>query len=101
MPVRRIASQIVEECTLIDTCKEVQETDDKVYNYAQVLCHYSALVAEFIGGWGDGCGDRMFRCELIVLVLTRGLVRVKGSLMHVKAWARPYARARKYTEKID
>ena len=78
--VQRIASQIVEECTLIDTCKEVQETDDKVYNYARVLCHYSALVAEFRGGWGDGCGDRMFRCWRLMLPHFKCSRRTKYSL---------------------
>ena len=32
--VKRIASQVVERCTLIDTCATVAESDDKVYNYA-------------------------------------------------------------------
>jgi hypothetical protein len=55
--VQWIASQVVEECTVIDTCKKVQETNDKVYNYALVLGHYCALVAEFRDGWGDSNVD--------------------------------------------
>ena len=37
--VKNIASEIVKECTLINTCTEIQESDDRVYNYAKVLCH--------------------------------------------------------------
>lgn len=64
--VQRIASQVV-ECTLIDTCKEIQETDDKVYNYARVLGHYCALIVEFRDGWREGDGDRMFRSWRLML----------------------------------
>ena len=78
--VQRIASQIVEECTLIDTCKEIQETDDKVYNYARVLGHYCALIAEFKDGWGDGDGDRMFRCWRLMLPHFKSSGRTKYSL---------------------
>jgi len=34
--VQRIASRIVDKCTLVDICKEIPECDDKVYNYARV-----------------------------------------------------------------
>ena len=40
--IQQIASQI-EECTLTDTRKEVQETDNKLYNYTQVLCTCSRI----------------------------------------------------------
>jgi len=33
--VEHIASHVVDECTLISSCGEVVETDDKVYNYAR------------------------------------------------------------------
>lgn len=47
--VQQIASQVVEQCTLINTCEEIPECDNKTYNYARVLCHYSALNSEMLG----------------------------------------------------
>ena len=82
--VEQIASRIVEECTLIDTCRKVQETDDNVYNYARVLCHYSALVVEFRDGWGDGSGERMFRCWRLMLPHFKDSKRTKYSLEALK-----------------
>ena len=56
--VQRIASQVVKQCTLINTCEEIPECDDKLYNYARVLCHYcnSALVSELRDAWANGDG---------------------------------------------
>ena len=45
--IRSLATQVVEECTLIDTNNAVAETDYKVYNYARVLCHYGHLYLNF------------------------------------------------------
>ena len=41
-------------------CVDVQDSDDKVYNYARVLCHYSALLTEFEDAWAEGDGDRVY-----------------------------------------
>ena len=65
--VQRIASQIVDQCTLINTCEEISECDDKVYNYARVLCHYSAMITEFRDAWAEGDGERVFRCWRLML----------------------------------
>ena len=65
--VKNIASKIVKECTLINTCTEIQESDDGVYNYARVLCHYGALITEFKDAWGNGDGDRDYRCWRLML----------------------------------
>ena len=56
--------RVVEKCTLIDaalTREIVEETTDGVHNYAQVLCHHSALVLEFLDAWAEGDGERVFR----------------------------------------
>lgn len=37
-------------------------TGDHVYNYTRVLCHYGAMVMEFRDTWGEGDGERVFRC---------------------------------------
>lgn len=65
--VQRNAFIIVDECTLIDPCKDITECEDKVYNYARVLCHYSSLIAEFRDAWAEGDDERVFRCWRLML----------------------------------
>ena len=65
--IRRVASQVVEECTLIDASGEVAKTNDHVYNYARVLCHYGALILEFRDAVAEGDGDRVYRCWRVML----------------------------------
>ena len=43
------------------TDKRVDNTKDGKYNYARVLCHYGALVMEFLDSWAEGDGERSFR----------------------------------------
>lgn len=78
--VRNIASAIVKECTLINTCTEIQESDDGVYNYARVLCHYGALITEFRDAWAEGDGDRVYRCWRLMLPHFKSSGRTKYSL---------------------
>ena len=77
--VERIASHVVDECTLISSCGEVIETGDKVYIYARVLCHYGALVAEFKDACAEGDGDRVFRCWQVMLPHFQSSGRIKYS----------------------
>ena len=65
--VQRIASVIVDQCTLINTCTEITECDDKVYNYARVLCHYSALITEFRDAGEQGDAEWVYQCWCIML----------------------------------
>lgn len=78
--VQKVAAQVVQECTLIDTCKQIAESDDRVYNYTRVLGHYSVLVAEFRDAWGEGDGDRVFRCWRVMLPYFKANGRTKYSL---------------------
>ena len=78
--VQRIAAEIVKECTLINPCSDVQESDDGVYNYARVLCHYSALIAEFKDAWAEGDGERVYRCWCIMLPHFKSSGRTKYTL---------------------
>jgi len=93
--VRHLATQVVEECTLIDICGTVPETDDKVYNYARVLCHYGSLVLEFRDACAEGDGERVFRCWRLMLPHFKASGRTKYSLealrlqMQVKAFLSP------------
>ena len=78
--VERIASRIVDECTLLNICNEIPECDDKVYNYSRVLCHYSALIAEFRDACAEGDGERVFRCWRLMLPHFKSSGRTKYSL---------------------
>ncbi len=68
--ITSIAKQVVYQCTLIGETfvnGKVIDSGDHVYNYARVLCHYGALVMEFRDGWGEGDGERSYRCWRLLL----------------------------------
>ena len=78
--VNHLAAQVVEECTLIDICGDVTDTDDHVYNYARVLCHYGALILEFRDACAEGDGERVHRCWRLLLPHFKASGRSKYSL---------------------
>ena len=78
--MKSIASKIVKKCTLINTCTEIKENDDGVYNYAKALCHYGALITVFKDAWSDGAGDRDYRCWCLMLQHFKSSHRTKYSL---------------------
>ena len=79
--IHRVASQIVEECTLIDAGGEVAETNDHVYNYyARVLCLYGALILEFRDTVAECDGDGVYRCCRVMLPHFLASQRTKYSL---------------------
>ena len=51
-----------------------------MYNYARVLCHYGALITEFKDAWGNGDGDRDYRCWRLMLPHFKSSNRTKYSL---------------------
>ena len=59
-----LAGTIVKECTLSD---DVDDTKDRVYNYARILCHYGALLLEFKDAWAEGDGERVFQCWKLMM----------------------------------
>ena len=68
--LRSLALQVVDRCTLVGaalTRDKVDETNDGVYNYARVLCHFGALVMEFLDAWAEGDGDRVYCCYRLFL----------------------------------
>lgn len=69
--IRSIAREVVERATLVENAffpsQATNNTADRVYNYARVLCHYGSLVAEFRDGWAEGDGERMMRCWRLFL----------------------------------
>ncbi len=46
--------------------KTVEESGDGIYNYSCVLCHYIALVTEFLDGWSEGDGESAEMLEGVV-----------------------------------
>jgi hypothetical protein len=85
--VQSIASQVVERCTLIGeafTDEKLDNTKDAKYNYARVLCHYGALVMEFLDSWDVGSGERDFRCWRLFLPHFHASGRTKYSLQALR-----------------
>lgn len=56
------------------------DTDDNVYNYARVLCHYGSLCLEFRDAWAEGDGERVIRCWKLFLPHFKATGRTKYSL---------------------
>ena len=68
--VKTVATHVVNSCTVIEgaiTGKQVPESGDGVHNYAQVLCHYGAMVMEFLDAWHEGDGERVYHCWRLFL----------------------------------
>ena len=66
-----LARKVVALCTVIPEAvlgQPMKETDDGVYNYARVLCHFAALVLEFTDAWSEGDGKRVLRCWKIFML---------------------------------
>ena len=72
-----LATQVVEEFTLIDICGAVPKSDDKVYNYARVLCH----------------GERVSRCWWLTLPHFKASGRTKYSLeaLRLQSRSKPFS----------
>ena len=62
--VRGIAQKVVDRLTLVESAflSGESDSDDRMYNYTRVLCHYGTLVTEFRDAWAEGDGERIVRC---------------------------------------
>ena len=58
----------------------VEESNDGVSNYSRVLCHFGALVLEFLDAWAEGDGERIYRCWRLFLPHFLASGRTKYSL---------------------
>lgn len=102
-----LSNKVVEDCTVMTDAllnKTVVETNDGVYNYSRVLCHYAALCLEFTDAWAEGDGERVLRCwrffllhfhvngrtkyALEALTLQFQLATLRPSLVHQLTWGR-------------
>ena len=45
----------------------MQDTDDKVFNYGRVMCHFASLLIEFIDACREVDGKRVIRCWRLFL----------------------------------
>ena len=66
-----LAQKVVTQCTIIPDAilgQPMKESEDGVYNCARVLCHYTALVAEFTDSWSEGDGECDIPCWKIFLL---------------------------------
>ena len=69
--LNHLATKIVDECTIVTEAilrQPLEESGDGKYNYARVLCHYTALATEFLDGWSEGDGVRVLRCWKVFLL---------------------------------
>ena len=78
--IRHVANKVVEQCSVMDTNIEMLDTNDRVYNYARVLCHYGSLILEFRDAVSEGDGERVYRCWRVMLPHFLASRRTKYSL---------------------
>ena len=66
-----IAGLLTDNLTLIGQAfnlqKPMQDTDDKVFNYGRVMCHFASLLIEFIDACREVDGKRVIRCWRLFL----------------------------------
>ena len=82
--VADLAQKVVTQCTIIPEAilgQPMKESEDGVYNYARVLCHYAALVAEFTDSWSEGDGKRDIPCWKIFMCFTSTLRGGQSTLL--------------------
>ena len=68
--INEIALAVVEKCTLVEdafTGQPIEETEDGMYNYSRVLCHFGSLVMEIRDAWAEGDGQRITRCWKLLM----------------------------------
>jgi hypothetical protein len=73
---------VVDKCTLIEQAYtgELEDGGDHVFNYAKVLCHFGALVLEFMDAWREGDGERVYCCWRLFLPHFKAANHTKYSL---------------------
>ena len=92
---------VIPEVFLIES---VPDTGDRVHSYAQVLCHFAAIVHLFTDACKEGDGERVIRCwklcmlhfhaerktkyALEALRLQFQLVTLQPNLVHQLTWGR-------------
>ena len=57
--INSISKTVVDGCFTND---DVADSEDGVYSYTRILCHYGSLVMEFWDAWHEGEGERALHC---------------------------------------
>lgn len=68
--IESIAKDVVDRMTVVDSAFldcGTPNTNDPVYNYARVLCHFGSLALLFQDSWREGDGDRQKTCWKLFL----------------------------------
>lgn len=81
--IESIARKVVDQVGVVDSAFlacGTTDTNDKVYNYARVLCHHGSLVMELQDAWREGDGERVMRCWKLALPHFQAMKRTKYSL---------------------
>lgn len=59
-----LAKEVLANCTVLTQSfcgKEIPDSNDGIFNYGRVLCHYGSLIMEFLDSWSEGDGGRISR----------------------------------------
>ena len=78
-----LAQKIVTQCTIIPEAilgQPIKESEDGVYNYARVLCHFASLITEFTDAWSKGAGKRDILCWKVFMLHFHAERRTKYAL---------------------
>ena len=69
--ITKLARQVVED-TMINTGSllgnKVKISNDKVYSYSRMFCHFGSIALEFQNAWYQGDGVRIYRCWKVLLL---------------------------------
>ncbi len=66
-----VAVKVVESFTIVSEAVlglPLPDCQDRVHNYARVLCHAASLAMEFTDAWSEGDGPRVLRCWKVLLL---------------------------------
>ena len=99
--VADLANKVVTQCTIIPVAilrQSMKKSEDGMYGYARVLCHFAALVPEFTNAWSERDGECVFQCWKIfmhaerrtkyALRLQLQLATPSPDLVHQLTWGR-------------
>ena len=69
--ITSLARQVVDDTSINADAilgNEVANSDNQIYNYGRVFCHFASIALEFQDAWAEGDGDRVCRCWKILLL---------------------------------
>ena len=93
--IQLLARKVVDRLTIVDSAflSGDAESDDHMYNYTRVMCHYGALMIEFRDAWAEGNSERVVRCWRLFMPHFRvsgctQLLVLSPNLVHQVMWHR-------------